>query len=69
MTKSFRIAHVERLRELLEGSNFQIQTDPNTTESPTKPEAVIRLAILTPVLPHLRMLLSLDGYSADGRLV
>src|ERR1700692_3695549 len=30
---------------------------------------VFRLRTLTPVLPHLRMLLSLDGYSADGRRV
>ena len=30
---------------------------------------VNRLANLTPVLPHLRMLLSLDRYSADGRRV
>jgi hypothetical protein len=30
---------------------------------------VIRPAILTPVLPHLRMLLSHVGYSADGRRV
>ena len=28
-----------------------------------------RLRTLTPVLPHLRMLLSLDGCSADGRPV
>ncbi|MFK4654209.1 hypothetical protein ABIF97_004143 [Bradyrhizobium japonicum] len=49
MTKpahAFRIARIERLRELLEGSNFGIPRDPNTSENPTRLEATTYAEVL-----------------------